>query len=251
MRQCSTSHTRGGYFCFQIDVELETWSPSTSVALVASLPNLRYTWTVDQVAPVASIVSHPPALTNAPSAEFEFGCNEPKCTYDYTTSNGLSWTRVVDSSGGVGGVGSAPTTELTRVPLRVTSNTSATFEVAASSNAASVQYSLDHGAWQLVPGTSRNVSDESPALVAELVLTGLPVGMHEVVVRAVGDVGTSDPSAPGYRWVVDPTAGDDPPPLACAVSPRQQLVTTAPIAVFDVSSNHDVAWCVLCIGGVC
>ncbi|WP_284668648.1 Ig-like domain-containing protein [Myxococcus sp. SDU36] len=204
------------------------------------------TWTVDATAPDTTIVSGPPAVTNATSATFDFSSNESPVTYqcsldggpfvactDPRTFTGLSQgnhtlaVRAVDAAGNVDPTPAtyawtvdttAPDTTIVSGPSGTTTSSSATFDFDSNESPVTYQCSLDGGPFV--------------ACTDPVTFTGLADGSHTLAVRAVDAAGNVDPTPATRTWTVDATAPDT------TIVSGPPAVTNATSATFDFSSNE-------------
>ncbi|WP_375770300.1 Ig-like domain-containing protein [Archangium gephyra] len=205
-----------------------------------------YTWTVDLTPPETTIVSGPPARTNATSATFDFS-SETGATFecsldgaaftscaDPVTFTGLTAERLYtlqvrarDTAGNVDPTPETyswtvdltpPDTVIDSGPSSPTASTSATFDFSSPEAGVSFVCRLD-AAPDFTPCTD-------PAT-----FTGLGDGAHRLEVSAVDAAGNMDPTPAVYLWTVDITAPD-----TTIVSGPPSL-TNATSATFDFSSE--------------
>ncbi|WP_420810052.1 adventurous gliding motility protein AgmC [Corallococcus macrosporus] len=205
-----------------------------------------YAWTVDATAPDTTIVSGPPAVTNATTATFDFSSNESPVTYEcsldgapfvactdpqgFTALSQGSHTLSVRAVDAVGNMDPTPATYSWTVdttppdttivsgPSGTTTSRGATFDFASDESPVTYECSLDGGPF--VPCT-----DPQP-------YTGLGDGEHTLAVYAVDAAGNVDPTPAVRTWTVDATA-----PETTIVS-GPPAVTNATTATFDFSSNE-------------
>jgi CSLREA domain-containing protein len=213
-----------------------------------------FTWTIIAPADVLSttVLSGPPAVTDATTATFIFSASAQGSTFEcaldgagfaactspveYTAlSDGFHTFQVVatDPQGNQDPTPAAYTWTVTTQPLGpsildttilsgptlTTTSTSATFEF-ASALAASFECALDGGAF---------AACASPAIYADLAL-----GVHTFDVRALDATGTADPTPARYGW----TVLADTSLLNTQILSGPALTTTSTSATFNVSSNR-------------
>lgn len=205
-------------------------------------------YTIDRTAPVTSIVSGPPSLTNSTSATFTFSSNETgtfETSIDgggYITSTspktftGLAdgphtfSVRAIDAAGNVDGTpesyawtvdATAPNTTITSNPTNPTSSSSATFTFTSSEPGSTFQVQLGAGAY---------VSATTP-----LTLTGLADGPHTINIRAVDAAGNVDPTPATYTWTIDAI-----PTITSVSVPPNGYYRAGDVLSFDVTFNESV-----------
>lgn len=207
-----------------------------------------HVWTIDSGAPDTFFQSVPPTLTNATTATFGFGANEPStfvCALDEAAAtpctavlalSGLTGgshtlsVAAVDLAGNVDPTPAVfrwtvdltpPDTALTGTPALLTSNTIAVFAFTATEAGSSFRCSLDDGAAQpcASPWTTARLSD----------------GPHRFTVAAVDAAGNVDPTPATYNWTVDAA-----PPTTTIVSAPASLTRSAS-ATFTFTSSEPSA----------
>ncbi|WP_253910537.1 Ig-like domain-containing protein [Pyxidicoccus fallax] len=202
-----------------------------------------YAWRVDTTLPDTTIVSGPPAVTNATTATFDFNSNETPVTYqcsldgaayvactDPQAFTGLAdgnhtlAVRAVDAAGNVDGSpatyawrvdSSVPDTTIVSGPPAVTSSTTATFDFNSNESPVTYECSLDGAAYVAC-------SDPQSFTVAQ--------GSHTLQVRARDTAGNVDATPATYIWVVDTTAPDT------TIVSGPSGATNSASATFDFSS---------------
>jgi len=179
-----------------------------------------YTWTVDTVAPAATIDTGPPALGNSASASFGFTSSEAgssfQCALDeaaftactspqqYTALGDGTHTfavRATDAAGNTDATAAsytwtvdttAPQTSINAGPPELSNSTSASFSFSSSEAGFSFECSLDAGAFT--------------ACTSPQQYTALGDGTHTFAVRATDAAGNTDATAASYTWTVDTTS---------------------------------------------
>lgn len=185
-----------------------------------------HAFTVDTVAPTATINANPAAATNSTSANFGFtgadpggsgvaafqcsldagafaACTSPQAYAGLTEATHIFRVRARDNAGNTGVAATftwvvdltAPDTTITAAPPAASASTNASFSFSGSdagSGVASFECSLDGGVF---------TACTSPQNYA-----GLSEGNHTFQVRAVDAAGNVDGSAAVRAWVVDTTA---------------------------------------------
>jgi Bacterial Ig-like domain len=175
-----------------------------------------HSWTVDTVAPLATITAGPPALTSSASSRFEFGaseaadfqcrldggewdaCGSPQAYTDLPDGEHTFEVRGTDKAGNEGAAATwvwtsdttAPEPTIESGPEDPSNDGSPSFEFSAG-EAASFECRLDEGAWT---GCS------SP-----LGYTDLTDGRHTFEVQATDAAGNRGGAA-AYTWTVDTLA---------------------------------------------
>lgn len=180
------------------------------------------TWTVDTTAPDTTIVTGPPALTNATTADFTFSATEPAVTFECrldggafapctnpVTFIGLAEGAHVLEVRALDAVGNAdlspaifgwtidvrpPETSFVTTPPALSTSSAATFAFEADESPATFECQLDGGSF--VPCVSPST------------FTGLADGAHELLVRATDPAGNTDPTPASFRWSIDTVAPD-------------------------------------------
>jgi uncharacterized repeat protein (TIGR01451 family) len=175
-----------------------------------------FSWRIDTAGPAVTIDSHPDDPTAASAADFAFSADEAATfacrldaggweSCDGTTSyadlaegshafavtatdlagnasDPATFTWSVDTT--------APAVSITAHPDAITSATSASFAFAVDDGSASVECSVDDGAWEACAGSAD--------------LDGLGEGAHTFHVRATDDAGNT--AADSFDWTVDTIA---------------------------------------------
>jgi hypothetical protein len=198
----------------------------------ADLTAAEYEWTVDATAdttpPDTTIVTGPADPTTFTNATFTFSAFELNMTFECAldgaafapcdspqTISGLAGgphtfaVRAVDLAGNIDPtpasyawtVDGPPETTIDSGPADPTSSTSATFTFSSSKPGSTFECSLD-----LAP---------LAACVSPVTYTGLAVGPHEFLVRAIDASGTADLTPEDYEWTIEastPTPTNTPTP---------------------------------------
>jgi CSLREA domain-containing protein len=212
-----------------------------------------YEWTVDTVAPVASIDSGPDPLTKSTEASFGFGADEQAtfeckldagewvaCTSPQSYGAGpheppladgehTFMVRATDGAGNLGEAASnawtvdtvAPVASIGSGPDQLTNRTAASFGFGADEEA-SFECKLDAGEW--VACTSPQAYGSGPGEPP------LADGEHTFEVRATDGAGNLGEAA-SYEWTVDTVA-----PLA-SIGARPDRLTKSTQATFDFSGT--------------
>jgi Bacterial Ig-like domain len=209
---CSSGRTENpassGLYTFQ--VRAVDWSGNRS-------PISSWNWTVDKIAPVATVTSAPSGTVPSTSATFEFTSNESatfscaldavstSCTSPKTftgVSQGTHTFSVLarDDAGNNSGLVTrtwtvdtvAPQTGLTGGPTEgaKVGSTSASFGLTSTEGASSFNCTLDGAAQPCTAATN---------------LTGLSQGAHTFTAAAVDSVGNTDLTPATRTWTVDTT----------------------------------------------
>jgi Bacterial Ig-like domain len=194
-----------------------------------------YTWTIDTVNPVITLLSKPPSLTNATTASFSFTSSKPNTTFlcaldgaafsacsspaTYAGLGNGNHSFTVKGKASTGNIGLPttwawtvdtvpPKTTITHGPDAVSSSPSATFTFTASEPVSGFACSLDGGAFAVC---------SSPKSFG-----GLADGQHAFRVRATDLAGNIEPSPPSYSWQVATLVPPDttPPGPVTKVKPR-------------------------------
>jgi hypothetical protein len=178
------------------------------------------TWTVDTTAPETTIDSGPSDPTGSNSATFEFSSEDPNATFECSLDSGSyescsspqtynsladgSHTfsvRATDTAGNADQSpasqtwtidATAPETFIDSAPSDPSSSTEATFEFSSDDPSATFECKLDSGSFE--PCTSPQT------------YTGLSEGSHTFSVRAIDEVGNTDPTPDSATWTIDTTA---------------------------------------------
>jgi len=210
---CSSGHTYVGLTDGQHTFEVR----ATDRAGNREMEPPSRTWTVDTVAPEATVEAGPAELTNADGASFGFRADEA-ATFECRLDGG-EWTRCIspheltgltdgahtfdiratDQAGNPGGVASrtwtvdtvAPDTTIDGFPADPSKSGAARFEFHAG-EAASFECQLDTSAW--APCSSPQS------------YTGLADGEHTFQVRATDGAGNGEAEPASYSWTVDTAA---------------------------------------------
>jgi hypothetical protein len=180
-----------------------------------------WTWTLDTVAPTASLSTQPPAVTAARSAAFTFtgdgtgtGVASFRCTVDNITApcvSGVTYDNLADGqrtftviatdeagNDSIGTTyqwivdGTPPDTAIADKPADPAATGAATFTFSgddgAGTGVAAFECKLDDGAFE--------------ACTSPRDLTGLANGTHTFSVRAVDVAGSADATPASYTWTV-------------------------------------------------
>lgn len=177
----------------------------------------EWTWTIDTVAPVISMIGAPPYYSPSASATFTLSSSEPvefRRIFDSSLqivvsspdtvaglTDGYHWYYVyaVDAAGNYSNSlyaawnvdTTVPETRITSAPPATTNSTSAYFGLSADGGYSHFERSLDGGPW------TRISSSDS------LYVAG---GFHTYRVRAVDYAGNTDPTPAEHAWTVDSAA---------------------------------------------
>ena len=221
-----------------------------------------YSWTVDTVAPTASITSQPANPTNNTGAGFEFSADEAgssfQCRFDdgdFTACtspqsySGLAdgthsfEVEATDQAGNTGTAGSyfwrvdtvAPTTVITSDPASPTNSTTASLGFTGTdditpSGSLSFQCRLDGGVFT--------------ACTSPKSYTGLADGSHTFQVKATDQAGNTS-TASGYSWTVDTTL----PSASITSQPANPTNSTTASLGFSASKAGATFKCQLDGGG--
>jgi hypothetical protein len=177
-------------------------------------PPASRSWTVDTVAPAASITGGPSGSFSSTSAAFTYSSSESGSTFDckidsgsYATcaSTGVTYTglaqgshtfsvRAHDAAGNVSTAATrtwtvdtiAPDTTITGGPTGSTTATTATFTFTSTESPATFQCSLDSAAW---------TSCTSP-----ITYSGYSKATHTFQVRSIDAAGNIDPTPASRSW---------------------------------------------------
>jgi hypothetical protein len=182
--------------------------------------SVSYGWTIDTIAPIATIAQKPSNPSNVKSPSFAFTANEAStfeckldagavepCSSEKSYANladGLHafTVRATDTAGNIGTSVSygwtidtiAPTTTITQKPSGSSSTSSPSFAFAASETGTSFACRLDNGSYS---------SCASPKIYSDL-----SDGPHTFAVRAIDAAGNTGPDI-AYGWTIEtrsPTA---------------------------------------------
>ncbi|MCY1073847.1 adventurous gliding motility protein AgmC [Archangium lansingense] len=245
----TTSNSSGTYvFSPPADLAEKTYTVQAAIEVdgVQSPKSAANTFTVDVTKPDTSIVTGPPASTNATSATFDFNASETGVRYecslngapftscqDPETFSGLTershtlQVRAIDAAGNVDDTPAshtwtvdltAPNTRIVANPPSRTNATSATFDFDVEVAEAGVTYEcrLDGGAFA--------------ACTDPVTFNGLTEKSYTLEVRAVDALGNVDPSPASYTWMVDLT----PPNTVIVSGPPNRTNATSATFDFDV-----------------
>jgi hypothetical protein len=217
--------------------EVRTTDPAGNVSAVVGR-----TWTVDTVAPTATITVKPATATSTTSASFEFTSSEAGSTFEcqldggafaactspkaYTSLADGSHTfgvRATDPAGNAGPVAThtwtvdtvGPATTISSKPVDPTNATTASFAFSSEAGA-TFQCQLDGGVFA--------------ACTSPEAYSGLGEGSHTFAVRATDTLGNAGPSAT-HTWRVDTTA----PAISISSTPANPSNSAA--ASFGFSSE--------------
>ena len=189
-----------------------------------------FTWVVDTIAPDTTITANPTNPTNSTTASFSFtgsdaggsgvasfecqidggafsACTSPQSYLGLSDGNHTFQVRAIDSAGNTDATpasytwtidASAPDTTITANPTNPSSNNNPTFSFTGNdgsgSGVASFECQVDGGAY----AACTSGSNFGP----------LSDGSHTFNVRALDNLGNTDPTPASYTWVVDTTAPD-------------------------------------------
>lgn len=181
-----------------------------------------FSWTVDTVPPLTTIINKPSNPTNAVSGSITFTANESVSNYDCTLDGveipgcsspfilvslveGLHTftVRSRDITGNSEAVAASygwrvdltpPSTAIQVKPPVLSSLNSATFTFASTETGSTYECSLDAAPFA--------------TCATPLTLSALADGPHQLVTRAVDPAGNPDPVTARYDWTVDTTAPD-------------------------------------------
>jgi large repetitive protein len=175
-----------------------------------------YGWTVDTVAPNATIDTKPPSLGRSTSATLTFSADEAATTFECKLDGGAFTTclsptaygplaegthmfslRATDRAGNVGAATTyswtvdttPPNTAITAGPAPAAASTSASLSFTATESGSSFECKLDTLAWT--------------ACVSPQLLDALAQGQHSFAVRATDAAGNLDPTPDTRSWTVD------------------------------------------------
>ncbi|MFO0593676.1 MAG: Ig-like domain-containing protein [Myxococcaceae bacterium] len=200
-----------------------------------------FTWTVDTTPPDTTIVSGPPAVTNATTATLAFtsseagstfecsldgaafsACPSPTTTPTLTEGSHTFAVRARDAAGNLDPTPATrtwtvdttpPDTTIASGPSGSSSSSTATFGFTATEAGSTFQCSLDGAAFAACP--------------ASATFSGLAEGAHSLSVRAIDPAGNVDPTPATRSWTVDLT----PPDTTITQAPSGTINTsTATIA---------------------
>lgn len=184
-----------------------------------------YTWVIDTVAPDTTITANPTNPTNSTTATFSFTANEVGSTFQCQIDGGgfaactspqsypslasgshTFQVRATDTAGNTDTTpatytwvidANTPDTTITGNPTNPTTSTSATFtftgsDTVAPEAVASYECKLDLAAYT--------------ACTSPQNYTGLSVGSHTFLVRAIDTAGNVDPSPASFTWLITPAS---------------------------------------------
>jgi glycosidase len=204
-----------------------------------------FSWTIDTVTPMTSLVSTPPLLTNSASANFSFSSSKSGSTFQCSLDNaaftscsspanysGLSdgnhnfKVRAVDGSGNLDPNPASyswtidttpPVATITTKPAALTSSQSASFSFSSNETGSTFQCQLDNG---VITGCASGVA-----------YNNLKDGSHSFAVTAI-DQATNSSLAATYSWTVDTT----PPTISFVSRPADPTKDTS--ASFSFIANE-------------
>ena len=207
-----------------------------------------FTWVVDTIAPDTTITANPPNPANSANASFSFtgsdlggsGVSSFECKLDSgafsactspQTYTGLSdgshtfQVRALDAAGNTDGTPASftwvidvtpPDTTITANPPNPSSSTNASFSFTGNDGSgtgvAGFECKLDSGSFT--------------ACTSPQTYTGLSQGSHTFQVRALDNVGNTDPTPASYTWSLNA-----PPVLTLTALARAAGSTTADLAI--------------------
>lgn len=211
-----------------------------------------YTWTVDTVAPSATIDNHPPAFSPGTSVAFTFHASESGSTFECSLakegaadafsvcSSGKTYSkladgeyafkvRAIDKAGNTGSPTTLawtvdnslndttpPETTIVSTPPQSSDSASASFGYAANEPDSSFECKLDEAAFAGCPAGGISYS-------------GLGNGTHSFQVRAIDPSGNVDATPAGYTFdVALPVISSPPPAIAPPPPPAAPPLATPP-----------------------
>lgn len=194
-----------------------------------------YTWTVDTVAPTATILSHPAATSFGKTASFTFGADDPEATFrcsldsaapsscvsgiafsSLTTGTHTFRVAATDAAGNVQEPPASytwtvdtapPVTTIVSKPPDSTTSTTASFTYRASRPDTVFECSIDGAPFASCPSGGATYS-------------GLALGTHTFRVRAIDSDGEVEANPPAASFAV----AKEPPPLTCRKGFRKKKV---------------------------
>ncbi len=215
-----------------------------------------YTWTVDTVAPTASITSHPLDPSPGKTASFRYSSNEGGSSFEcrlspleasFSACNSQPKTyanladgayefevRAIDAAGNAQSTATTfgwavdnsladttpPETSIATRPSDPSNSSTATFTYTSSEAGSTFQCKLDSGAFATCPSSG-------------ITYSGLGEGQHTFQVRAIDSSENVDPSPAGYTFNIvlssssgSGSAGPSPPASPAALPP-----TATPVVV--------------------
>ncbi len=204
-----------------------------------------FTWTIDTVAPIATITATPPDPSASATAVFAYSANEigatftcrldaaatfTACPASYTGLTDGSHTFRVRATDPAGNIGAAavftwtidttpPNTTVATATTTPTTATSAAFTYTSTEAGSTFQCKLDTAAFGPCATTGQSYS-------------GLADGAHTFQVRAIDSAGNVDPTPATFAWTVD-TAPPDTTVATATTTP-----TTATGASFTYTSTE-------------
>jgi large repetitive protein len=205
-----------------------------------------YSWTVDTVAPTASIDSGPRDPSNSASASFDLSADEDatlECKLDLgeyavcesphrvsalADGRHTLLVRATDRAGNQGAAVSyswtvdtvAPTASIDSGPRDLSNSASASFDLSADEDA-TLECKLDLGDWAVCESPHR--------------LSALADGRHTLQVRAT-DLAGNQGAAASYAWTVDTSEPET------VLGDRPPATTTSTSATFTFSSEADATF---------
>jgi uncharacterized repeat protein (TIGR01451 family) len=182
-----------------------------------SSPVAARTFTIDTVAPEATVSSAPSALTSQSEAVFSFSANESGVSFECSLDGGAftacgatvtygsladgTHSLAVRARDGAGNVDfspaqhswvidtAAPDTAIASGPSDPSVQSSASFAFSSNEGSATFECSVDGGNWSPCASPST--------------FSGLTAGPHNFAVRATDGAGNFDPSPAAYSWLID------------------------------------------------
>src|SRR5205814_3110959 len=198
-----------------------------------------YTWTIDTVAPTASISASPTNPSNSSAASFSFtaeagasfqcaldgaafaSCSSPKSYTGVADGSHTFQVKAIDTAGNTGAAASytwtvdttAPTASITANPTNPSNSSSPSFSFSSEAGA-SFQCALDGAAFA--------------ACTSPKSYSGVADGSHTFQVKATDTAGNTGPVA-SYTWTVDTVA----PTASITASPTNPSNSSAPSFSFS------------------
>ena len=215
----------------------------------APLAALTLSWRVDQVPPIASVLSAPAARVRDPLAPFVFGCSKTDCVYDYAVDAGprvriaATGSSTDNGSGNGSATSTGPTLDTVRVNVRplsgghvVPAGAALAFDAVVVVNNATLTPPLPaHGVNVTLAVDGGNGGGASVSMSPSLsgVVTGASPGRHVLHATALTSDGGVDVTPTVFVWYV----GGAPPAVTVVVAPPRLSSTPSGTAHFVLAAT--------------